>query len=237
MPNYAPDTHERASVAVDLAVPTVLDADLKVFLVKRSTHPFKNLWALPGDFVRSAGERVSVRISPQPLAAASWRPRAYPPGVSRVVQLQTFGRSGRDPRGRTISVAWTTLIPPDRAALIASDSSTGWFSCAEEAPWMRLAFDHADILQAAIDRTRTDIEYTNLAFSPFHRPSRSVRAPEMHEAVKGAKHDARNFRRRFQRLVDDEKVEEAPDGVTWAEPGLQRCGDSSTACNKGCPCG
>ena len=133
MPNYAPDTHERASVAVDLAVLTVLDADLKVFLVKRSTHPFKNLWALPGDFVRSGrGARLG-----EDLAAAARRSlmeaTGLPPGVSRVVQLQTFGRSGRDPRGRTISVAWTALIPPDRAALIASDSSTGWFSCAEEA--------------------------------------------------------------------------------------------------------
>ena len=210
MPNYAPDTHERASVAVDLAVLTVLDADLKVFLVKRSTHPFKNLWALPGDFVRSGG---GTRLG-EDLAAAARRSlmeaTGLPPNVSRVVQLQTFGRSGRDPRGRTISVAWTALIPPDRAALIASDSSTGWFSCAEEAPWMRLAFDHADILQAAIDRTRTDIEYTNLAFSLVPQTFTVGELRDVHEAVKGAKHDARNFRRRFQRLVDDEKVEEAP---------------------------
>ena len=74
---------------------------------------------------------------------------------------------------------------------------------------MRLAFDHADILQAAIDRTRTD-EYTNLAFSLVPQTFTVGELRDVHEAVKGAKHDARNFRRRFQRLVDDEKVEEAP---------------------------
>ena len=210
MPGYAPDTHERASVAVDLAVLTVLDADLKVFLVKRAAQPFKNLWALPGGFVRCGrGARLG-----EDLAAAARRSlreaTGLPNNVSRLAQLHTFGRSGRDPRGRTISVAWTALVPPDRAALIQSSDHAGWFSCAEEAPWMRLAFDHADILQAAIDRTRTDIEHTDLAFSLVPTTFTVGELRDVHEAVKGAKHDARNFRRRFQRLVEADRVEAAP---------------------------
>ena len=210
MPAYAPDTHDRASVAVDLAVLTVIDADLKVFLVRRGTHPFKNLWALPGSFVRSGrGARLG-----EDLVAAARRSlkesTGLPAEVSRLAQLQTFGRSGRDPRGRTISVAWTALVPPDHAAVMPSSDHTGWFSCAEETPWMRLAFDHADILQAAIDRTRTDIEHTDLAFSLVPTTFTVGELRDVHEAVKGAKHDARNLRRRFQRLVEDERVEEAP---------------------------
>lgn len=210
MPAYAPDTHDRASVAVDLAVLTVIDADLKVFLVRRGTHPFKNLWALPGSFVRSGrGARLG-----EDLVAAARRSlkesTGLPAEVSRLAQLQTFGRSGRDPRGRTISVAWTALVPPDHAAVMPSSDHTGWFSCAEETPWMRLAFDHADILQAAIDRTRTDIEHTDLAFSLVPTTFTVGELRDVHEAVKGAKHDARNFRRRFQRLVEDDRVEEAP---------------------------
>ena len=210
MPAYAPDTHDRASVAVDLAVLTVIDADLKVFLVRRGTHPFKNLWALPGSFVRSGrGARLG-----EDLVAAARRSlkesTGLPAEVSRLAQLQTFVRSGRDPRGRTISVAWTALVPPDHAAVMPSSDHTGWFSCAEETPWMRLAFDHADILQAAIDRTRTDIEHTDLAFSLVPTTFTVGELRDVHEAVKGAKHDARNFRRRFQRLVEDDRVEEAP---------------------------
>lgn len=211
MSAYAPNTHERASVAVDLAVLTVMDADLKVFLVRRNTHPFKNLWALPGGFVQ-AGRGAHLG---EDLAAAARRTlrttTGLPNGAGRLAQLQTFGRSERDPRGRTISVSWTALVPPDRAALIqVTDAREGWFSCAEEVPWMRLAFDHADILHAAIDRTRADIEYTNLAFSLVPSTFTVGELRDVHEAVKGSKHDARNFRRRFQRLVDDDKVEEAP---------------------------
>ena len=75
---------------------------------------------------------------------------------------------------------------------------------------MRLAFDHADILQAAIDRMRTDIEHTDLAFALVPSTFTVGELRDVYEAVKGSKHDARNFRRRFQRLIAGELVEEAP---------------------------
>tara|TARA_B100000530_G_scaffold77821_1_gene46740 strand:+ start:32 stop:730 length:699 start_codon:yes stop_codon:yes gene_type:complete len=208
---YAADTHERARIAVDLAVLTVVDADLKAFLVKRDAHPFKHLWALPGGFVGAGrGTQLGEDLS-QAAQRSLCEATGLPSGSCILSQLQTFGRSGRDPRGRTISVAWTALVPPDRAALLSgSGSEAGWFSCAEEVPWMRLAFDHADILQAAIDRMRTDIEHTDLAFALVPSTFTVGELRDVYEAVKGSKHDARNFRRRFQRLIAGEQVEEAP---------------------------
>src|SRR5687768_10671154 len=49
---YKPGAYPRASVTVDLVVLTIIDAELRVLLVKRKEHPFKDHWALPGGFVR-----------------------------------------------------------------------------------------------------------------------------------------------------------------------------------------
>ena len=42
----------RPSVAVDLVIFTIIDAELRILLVKRGEAPFKGEWALPGGFVR-----------------------------------------------------------------------------------------------------------------------------------------------------------------------------------------
>ena len=49
---YRPPDYPRPSVSVDLVILTIIDAQLRVLLVKRKTHPFKDAWALPGGFVR-----------------------------------------------------------------------------------------------------------------------------------------------------------------------------------------
>src|SRR4051812_33246280 len=49
---YRPSDYPRPAVTVDIVVLTIVDADLKVLLIKRDEHPFKGRWALPGGFVR-----------------------------------------------------------------------------------------------------------------------------------------------------------------------------------------
>ena len=210
---YNPENYERPSVTVDLVIFTVVDSDLKVLLIKRSEHPFKGVWALPGGFVRVSNDGTQG----EDLESAAHRELAEETGLASrscfLEQLYTFGRAGRDPRMRVMSVAWYALIPPEQATSIhAGDEAAkvGWFSASDEVPWMRMAFDHAEILQMGVERIQGKINYTDIAFE-LVRPTFTVgELRDVYEAIQGRSHDARNFRRRFQRLIADGVVEQAP---------------------------
>ena len=70
--SYKPKDYPRPSVAVDLVVFTILDAQLRVLLVKRKEHPFKGAWALPGGFVR-VGESAEAQGEEERLLHAGAR--------------------------------------------------------------------------------------------------------------------------------------------------------------------
>jgi 8-oxo-dGTP diphosphatase len=204
---------ERPSVTVDLVIFTVVDSDLKVLLIKRSEHPFKGVWTLPGGPVQVSNEGTQG----EDLETAAHRELAEETGLAPrtcfLEQLYTFGRAGRDPRMRVVSVAWYALIAPEQAASIhAGDDAAkvSWFSAVDEVPWVRMAFDHAEILQMGVERIQGKINYTDIAFE-LVRPTFTVgELRDVYEAIQGRSHDARNFRRRFQRLIADGVVEQAP---------------------------
>jgi 8-oxo-dGTP diphosphatase len=200
------------AVTVDLVVFTVRDADLKLLLIKRKAHPFRGEWSLPGGFVRvgdsyvDQGEDVEVAAHRE-LAEET----GLPVGAAYLEQLYTFGRAGRDPRMRVISVAWYALIRPDLAPLVTAGSDAAevqWSSLtALPAP---LAFDHAEILQTALDRVRGKIDYAPIAFDLVPETFTIAELRAVYEAIKGADYDPGNFRRRFKRMLTDGVVAQAP---------------------------
>jgi 8-oxo-dGTP diphosphatase len=79
-------------------------------------------------------------------------------------QLYTFGSPERDPRTRVISVAYFALIRAEQQRIRVSDeaSEVKWFPI-NDLP-QPLAFDHDNIMHYAIERLRSKLEYTTLAF-------------------------------------------------------------------------
>lgn len=68
------------------------------------------------------------------------------------IQLQMVtvaSREGRDPRGRTVTVAFMGKVDPSKVTPKGGDDAreARWFSLEELPP---LAFDHAEILEKAI---------------------------------------------------------------------------------------
>lgn len=211
---YKARDYPRPSVTVDLVVFTVIDADLKVLLIKRGGHPFQGCWALPGGF-------VDVKEDPQDqgedLDDAAYRELAeetgLPPGSLYLEQLYTFGKAGRDPRTRVIDVAYYSLIPPDKATRVhAGDDAreAGWFSVEHEAPNMELAFDHVEVLAMGVARIRGKLNYTDIAFELVPPTFTASELRVVHEAVQGHTYDGSNFRRRFHRMQTDGILEKAP---------------------------
>lgn len=69
--------------------------------------------------------------------------------LSKLEQIHTFGDPGRDPRGRTISVAFAGFVPKELPAFAADDAAkAAWFPV-DQLP--ELAFDHAEIIRVAIE--------------------------------------------------------------------------------------
>jgi 8-oxo-dGTP diphosphatase len=117
----------------------------EVLLIRRANEPFRGSWALPGGFVemdedvpdaasRELREETGLEIRPEEL-----------------VEVGVFGRPGRDPRGRTISVVYAARVSAGGGCVRAGDD-------AAEAEWFdagalpELAFDHADVIPAALRR-------------------------------------------------------------------------------------
>lgn len=207
---YSPDAFARPSVTVDLVVFTVVDTDLKVLLVQRGVEPYAGRWALPGGFVR-VGD--AVRDRGESVDAAAHRELDEETGLTGVFleQLYTFGAPGRDPRMRVISVAYYALVGPVRAATVrAGDDAAAvrWVSIAEELP--ELAFDHGHILATAVERIRGKLDYAPLAFELVPETFTAGELRAVYAAVKGETYSSRTFARRFQRMVADGVVKEAP---------------------------
>jgi 8-oxo-dGTP diphosphatase len=160
--------HPRPMVTVDMVVLTVIEARLRVLLIRRRHWPFEGRWALPGGFVemneslddaarRELAEETGLFVPPAALRAGRRGSGIW------MDQLHSFGEPDRDPRGRTITVAYLILLRPDRVPTIHAGDD------AKEADWFdvyrlpRPAFDHRQIIRRALARLRQDLEHTDVS--------------------------------------------------------------------------
>lgn len=214
---YEPGSFPRPSVTVDLVVLTVVDKLLRVLLVKRGEHPFKNRWALPGGFVRVGDAREDQG---EDLEAAARRELEEETGLSHdtagrihLAQVGAFGKPNRDPRMRVISVAYVALVRPELVPLVRGGgdaSHARWFAIEELPPdGHELAFDHAEILESAIARLRADLDRTSVAFELVHDTFTIQELRAVHEALRGETLDPGNFRKKFLRMLEDGVIEAA----------------------------
>lgn len=131
--------YPRPSVTADVVLVTTEDPP-RVLLVKRKNEPYAGKWALPGGFIDMA----------ETLEETARRELQEETGITvkRLEQLHTFGDPGRDPRGRTITVAFFAQVNPTRLKPAAADDAleVAWHSLLRPPP---LAFDHAKILGLA----------------------------------------------------------------------------------------
>ena len=220
---YRPELYPRPSVAVDLVVFTIIDRLLHLLLVRRSEHPFKGQRALPGGFVRVSDDR---KDQGEDLDAAAHRELLEETGLSHTAsagifleQVKAFGKPGRDPRMRVVSVAYYALVRPTLVPLIRAGGDVShamWLELADlqpapggKKPRVELAFDHADIVVAALEKMRVDIDRTAIGFELVPESFTIQELRGVHEAVGGAPLDPGNFRKRFLRLVEEGVIEPA----------------------------
>ncbi|AFY38104.1 NUDIX hydrolase [[Leptolyngbya] sp. PCC 7376] len=197
--------YPKPSVTVDCVV-FGLDAehDLKIMLIQRGVEPYKGEWALPGGFVRLE----------ESLEEAALRELKEETGVEEIFleQLYTFGKPGRDPRDRVITVAYYALINladyPINAQTDADDAA--WYSL-ENLP--SLAFDHDKIVTIAKQRLQGKLRYEPIGFELLPKKFTLTQLQKLYEQVLGTQLDKRNFRRKILKMDLLIKLDEMQTGV------------------------
>jgi len=183
--------HPHPAVATDIVIFTIRQDELKVLLIKRANAPFQGEWALPGGFV----------AQDESLEEGARRELQEETGVAGVYleQLYTFGKPDRDPRERVITVAYYALIPTDEVEIRAATDAEGvsWYGM-KELP--NLAFDHAEILDAAHERLVAKLEYSTIAFQFMPREFTLTELQTVYELILRDPVDKRNFRKRILSL-------------------------------------
>jgi 8-oxo-dGTP diphosphatase len=134
----------------DAVVLAPVEDTLHVLLVRRAadhdTEPGK--WALPGG-----------HVDPDETAeSAAYRELAEETGLdlrthaAGLCLIGVFDAPGRDPRGRYVSAAYATRLPSPLSVVGQDDADHAEWMPIDAALAEGLAFDHHEILRAALDK-------------------------------------------------------------------------------------
>lgn len=151
------EIHRSLSVAVDVLIFTIEDEQMKIMLFQRTKEPFSGVYSLPG---------VAVRED-ETLDSAAERAIYERTGLRGIFaeQLYTFGEISRDPRSRTISVAYYAVTNINNIAKEDIGDGAGLFPADDVISGkIPIAFDHRDMVKMGVDRVRSKTGYTDIAF-------------------------------------------------------------------------
>ena len=143
--------YPRPAVTADCIVITK-EADPKVLLIQRGDEPFKGAWAFPGGFMNmdETTEQCAIRELEEETGLK----------VSKVYQIGAYSKVDRDPRGRTVTVAYLAIVDEPIAVNGQDDAAKAqWFPLSAfldkpsgKAERPELAFDHDEIIPDAVKK-------------------------------------------------------------------------------------
>ena len=174
-------THE---ITVDIVILTMKDDSLQVLLVKRNNEPFKDKWAIPGGYVRMS----------ENLDEAAMRVLKEKTNVENIYleQLYTFGDPLRHPVSRVITCAYFALIRSEDVEVVTTDD-LAWHKVFDLPP---LAFDHKEIIEYSLKRTRERLEMCPVAYQLLNEKFTLTEMQKAYEMIMEKKLDKRNFRKK-----------------------------------------
>ena len=113
-----------------------------MLLIERGDEPFKGCWAFPGGFMNmdETTEQCAIRELEEETGLK----------VSEVHQIGAYSKVDRDPRGRTITVAYLAIIDKPMDVSGQDDAAKAEWWPLSTLP--ELAFDHDDIMRDAVKK-------------------------------------------------------------------------------------
>ena len=133
--------YPRPAVTADMIVLTD-EPEPQILLIQRGDEPFKGCWAFPGGFMNM--DETTEQCARRELKEETGL------DIEEVQQVGAYSTVDRDPRGRTITVAYITHVPQILPVTGLDDAAEAkWWPINALPP---LAFDHAQILRDALGR-------------------------------------------------------------------------------------
>ena len=132
--------YPRPAVTADCVVMT-REAVPQVLLIERGNDPFKGCWAFPGGFMNmdESTEQCAIRELEEETGLQ----------VTDIHQVGAYSKVDRDPRGRTITIAYLAIIDAPKEVSGQDDAAKAkWFPIDALPP---LAFDHDEIMDDAFE--------------------------------------------------------------------------------------
>jgi 8-oxo-dGTP diphosphatase len=179
-------------LTVDCVVFGYDEGMLKIALIERKTDPFKGMWAIPGGFMEDneTAEETALRELKEET------------GMENIFleQFHTFSSHERDPRGRTITIAFFALINSEKYHLTASAdaSKAKWWPAYDIPP---LAFEQKEMYEVALQGLRIAIKTRPLAFELLPKLFTLTQLQNLYEQVFNIRIDIRNFRRKVRKMT------------------------------------
>ncbi len=133
--------YPRPAVTADCVVITS-EEEPRVLLIERGEEPFKGCWAIPGGFLNmdETTEQCAIRELEEETGLK----------IDKANQIGAYCKVDRDPRGRTISVAYLAIVERPLEVSGQDDAAKAkWFPVNALPP---LAFDHDDIMADAMTK-------------------------------------------------------------------------------------
>ena len=120
----------------------IFDDDFNFILIKRRNDPYKDCWALPGGFVEY-GESVETAAMREAKEETSI-------DVELIDLVNVYSKPDRDPRGHTVTVAYTAKGDFNLKRADSDAKEIGIFSHDE----IDIAFDHKQIINDCLKKAR-----------------------------------------------------------------------------------
>lgn len=177
------------AVATDCVIFGFDGKQLQALLIERGLEPFIGKWAFPGGFLRideTAEDGALRELSEETGLQATY-----------IEQFGCYTALDRDPRERVISIAFMAIVKI-APVLGGDDAARAQWWPVDGVP--ELAFDHAQILNDALQRLRERIYFRPIGFDLLPEQFSLTQLQTLYEAVLGLTFDRRNFAKKINHL-------------------------------------
>lgn len=136
--------YPRPAVTADVVAITN-EEEPKVLLIQRGYEPYKGCWAFPGGFMEmdETTKECAIRELEEETGLR----------LDNMVQVGAYSKVDRDPRGRTITIAYLAIVDEQLSVIAQDDAAMAEWFLINNLP--TLAFDHKEIMADAISMYNT----------------------------------------------------------------------------------
>lgn len=182
-------------VRIELATFAVVEGKLRVLLGRRAEAPYAGRWALPGGVLRieldADLDAACQRVAQERLGV----------GLPGATQLTAVGGKARDPRSPwALSVVYRCTTSANQLAALPGKrmAELKWVDAEAAAADARLAFDHAQLIDRAIQSLRADMEALHFPYGLLTDTFTLGELQAASEAVLARPLDKSSFRRKLE---------------------------------------